>query len=145
MAQYIPKAAVVAVIENRIEICAKQREDMLNVQCYTLADDASARMAELNFIKDSLDTLEVKEVDLDEEIEKCLKQYHMIAVGKEEFEPIAKHFFELGLKIQKSEDKFARPDTDIKDAIKEFLEECGFNDLKEEVKDALKALKNNYG
>lgn len=50
-----------------------------------------------------LDTLEVKEVDLDEEIEKCLKQYHMIAVGKEEFEPIAKHFFEIGLKAQKGE------------------------------------------
>ena len=99
----IDKAAAVAVIENRIEICAKQREDMLNVQCYTLADDASARMAELNFIKDSFDTLEVKEVDLNEEIEKCLKKHSMLAVGKKDFTDIAKHFFELGLKAQKGE------------------------------------------
>jgi len=52
-----------------------------------------------------LDTLEVKEVDLDEEIEKCLKQYHMIAVGKEEFEPIAKHFFELGIAVSNKAQK----------------------------------------
>lgn len=29
----------------------------------------------------------------------------------------------------------------VKDTIKDSLEECGFNDLKEEIKDALKALK----
>ena len=29
----------------------------------------------------------------------------------------------------------------VKDTIKESLEECGFNDLKEEIKDVLKALK----
>lgn len=43
---------------------------------------------------------EAKEVDLDEEIEKCLKQHNMLAVGKKEFTNIAKHFFELGLKAQ---------------------------------------------
>ena len=59
----IDKAAVVAEIERRIESCAKQREDMLNVQCHALADDASARMGELNCIQDFLDTLEVKEAD----------------------------------------------------------------------------------
>ena len=60
----IDKDALVAEIEKRIESCAKQREDMLNVQCYTLADDASARMGELKCIQDFLDTLEVKEVKL---------------------------------------------------------------------------------
>lgn len=59
----IDKDALVAEIERRIESCAKQREDMFNVQCYTLADDASARMGELKCIQDFLDTLEVKEVD----------------------------------------------------------------------------------
>ncbi len=48
-----------------------------------------------------LDTIEVKEVDLDEEIERCLKQHSMLAVGKKDFTEIAKHFFELGLKTQK--------------------------------------------
>ena len=106
MAEYIDKDALVAEIKRRIESCAKQREDMLNVQCHTLADDASARMGELNCIQDFLDTLEVKEVDLNEEIEKCLKRHSMLAVGKKDFTDIAKHFFELGLKVkQESNDE----------------------------------------
>lgn len=31
----------------------------------------------------------------------------------------------------------------VKDTIKDSLEECGFNDLKEEIKDVLKALKKS--
>ena len=64
MTQYILKSALVLELERRIKRCAKQREDMLNVQCQTLADDASARMGELRCFQDFLDTLEVKEVDL---------------------------------------------------------------------------------
>lgn len=45
-----------------------------------------------------IDALEVKEVDLEKEVEKCLKQYKMLAVGKKDFTTIARHFFELGLK-----------------------------------------------
>ena len=44
-----------------------------------------------------INSQEVKEVDLNEEIEKCLKRYNMLAVGKKDFTDIAKHFFELGL------------------------------------------------
>ena len=54
----------------------------------------------LNEIWTLCDTLEVKEVDLNEEIEKCLKRYHMLAVGRKEFTDIAKHFYELGLKAK---------------------------------------------
>ncbi len=61
--EYIDKAAVMAEINRRIGNCARQREDMLSVQCYTLADDASARIGELNCIQDFIDTLEVKEID----------------------------------------------------------------------------------
>lgn len=52
-----------------------------------------------------LDTLEVKEVDLDEEIEKCLKRYNMLAVGKKDFTDIAKHFFELGMQVSNKAQK----------------------------------------
>ena len=38
------------------------------------------------------DTLEVKEVDLEQEIEKCLHRHNMLAVGKKDFTDIAKHF-----------------------------------------------------
>lgn len=47
--------------------------------------------------------IEVKKVDLESEVEKCLKKYKMLAVGKKDFTCIAKHFFELGLKAQKGE------------------------------------------
>ena len=63
MVYLIDKTALVAEIERRIESCAKQREDMLDVRCYTLADDASARMGELSRIQDFIDTLEAKEVN----------------------------------------------------------------------------------
>jgi hypothetical protein len=64
MTQYILKSALILELERRIKRCAKQREDMLNVHCYTLADDASARMGELRCFQDFLDTIEVKEMDL---------------------------------------------------------------------------------
>ena len=47
--------------------------------------------------------VEVKKVDLEKEIENCLKQHSMLAVGKKDFTDIAKHFYELGLKAQKGE------------------------------------------
>lgn len=55
----------------------------------------------LQEVQCEIDTLEVKEVDLNEEIEKCMKRHNMIAVGRKDFTDIAKHFFELGLKMQK--------------------------------------------
>ena len=88
----IDKSALVAEIERRIESCAKQREDMLNVQCHTLVDDASARMGELRCFQDFLDTLEVKEVDLKKEYMDFLK----CDDGRSMFET-AKHLFELGM------------------------------------------------
>lgn len=110
--ELIDKAAVVAEIERRIESCAKQREDMLNVQCHALADDASTRMGELNCIKDFLDTLEVKDVDLDRELD-FWRHNHFHGRRDKEANgeylervsqlALAKHFFKLGLKAQKVE------------------------------------------
>lgn len=132
---------------------------MFNAQCYTIANDMNERIGELNYIRDFLNTLEVKdmnmpaldngnmsverwkeaceaascqanyrkskgctetcddyfvdgvqwadehpkkvkEVDLEKEIDECMKQYHMIAVGRRDFSNIAKHFFELRLKAK---------------------------------------------
>ena len=42
-----------------------------------------------------------KVVNLEEEIEKCLKQYHMLALGKKDFTNIARYFFEIGVKAEK--------------------------------------------
>ena len=41
------------------------------------------------------------EVDLEKEVEKCIKQYNMLAVGKKDFTDISRHFYELGLNARK--------------------------------------------
>lgn len=93
MTQHIDKAALVAEIDRRIKGLKDCHAD--TITCY--AGEISGLKRLLSF----LDTLEVKEVDLEEEIGKCLKKYNMFAVGKRDFTDIAKHFFELGLKAQK--------------------------------------------
>lgn len=50
-------------------------------------------------------SIESKEVDLNEEIEKCLKKHSMLAVGKKDFADIAKHFFELGMTVSNKTQK----------------------------------------
>ena len=77
MTQYIDKAAALAEIDRRIESCTKQREDMLKAQCHTLADDASARMGELNCVKDFLNALEAKEIDLADSAKETIAQNYV--------------------------------------------------------------------
>ena len=104
MAQYINKDALIGEIEKRIESCAKQREDMLNAQCYTLADDASARMGELNCIQNFLNTLEIKEVDLETAFAASIDHFdEKNKCGRwpeSDLRDFAKHFFELGIKTK---------------------------------------------
>lgn len=113
MAHLIDKDRILAEIERRIESCAKQREDMLNVQCHTLADDASARMGELNCIQDFINNLEEEVVDLENIIKeeylkrRCYKgkENMLVILNEPQFNNIAKHFFELGIKARKEEVK----------------------------------------
>lgn len=50
-----------------------------------------------------IDTLEMKEVDLEKEIELVKGDYEQVDVAwNNDFDFIAKHFFELGLKAQKN-------------------------------------------
>lgn len=96
MEQYIKKSALVAEIENRIK--------SVNNDVKIGAIESLTISKTLNWFKSFLNTLEVKEVDLDKEIETCLKRHSMLVVGKKEFTDIAKHFFELGLQVaQKGE------------------------------------------
>ena len=94
MEQYISKSALVAEIKGRRESNAKERY--------------FGRLVEDNYFLDFLDTLEVKEVDLREEIDVYFQKnkngYNgLLICKKEDFSVIAKHFFELGLKAQKGE------------------------------------------
>lgn len=95
MAQYIDKAAVVAEIE-RYKHKADERLKMKN---RTLSEDMKDLALQnlcgnlLHFI----DTLEMKEVDLEKEID----IYYNFCPGSRDYIPIiAKHFFALGLKAK---------------------------------------------
>ena len=102
MAQYIDKDALVAEIEKRREYNAKERY--------------FGRLVEDNYFLDFINSLEVKEVDLEANIEDYINSHFtegcdggMISdwykvlggVHYNDLKEIAKHFFELGLKAQK--------------------------------------------
>ena len=100
MAQYISKDALVVEIERRIKRFREEKDSVSIVKTYTYK-------GLLSFI----DTLEVKEVDLEkylkEDIEDVFFDLNGVAVKGathyltvEDVKDIAKHFFELGLKAQ---------------------------------------------
>ena len=96
MTQYINKATVVAEIEKRI----KETESMQPKFDQFWAGQISAFKGILKI----LDILEVKEVDLEKEIELIKGDYEQVDVAwNNDFDFIARHFYELGLKTQKGE------------------------------------------
>ena len=98
MIQYIDKDALVAEIERRIKVNKECMLGLRNIDCY------QGKVDTLNGILSFLDTLEAKEVDLEEEIDKELdKEWYGEYINHEKFKKSAKHFFELGLKTQKGE------------------------------------------
>jgi hypothetical protein len=91
MTHLIDKDALVAEIERRRESNAKERY--------------FGRLEEDNYVLSFINTLEVKEVDLQSEIDRVWDNTsdNFSEDGWKEFEDIAKHFFELGIKAQKGE------------------------------------------
>jgi hypothetical protein len=113
MAKYIDKDALVAEIERRMKEITKEYQESKTIQ-YTLIGKINALENLLPFIN----TLEVKEVDLESLVkdfcyeydDRKEKWYELCPNGKKLlYNPtwanfamsIAKHFFELGLKTQK--------------------------------------------
>jgi hypothetical protein len=110
MEQYIPKSAVLAEIrkyKNNAEAYLKYHHNRNDKSVYAFEQEKLV-MCEL---LSSLDNLGAKEVDLEKEIkEEYLKhrQYGgkvnmLVILNEPQFNKIAKHFFELGLKAQKGE------------------------------------------
>ena len=99
MAQYIDKSALVAEIER---LKNTSLEYGYNTMQRILAD--SGKDISLRQLQNFIDTLEVKEVDLNKEIENYFNGFGKFpSVGIDDCIDIAKHFFELGLKAQKGE------------------------------------------
>ena len=99
MAKYIDKDAIVT----EIEIYKHKADERLKIKNRALLEDMKDLALQnlcgnlLNFIN----TLEVKEVDLDfeQELYKAFGQVKDFTLGMR----IAKHFYELGLKVKKEE------------------------------------------
>lgn len=107
MEQYIRKSAVVAEIERMLETITNDSEQ--DVRDRDLGAIYSAQLLVLRNLAKYLDTLEVKEVDLEKEIKDWWnthypsKNYTFEGYTGHYIEnftliEIAKHFFELGLK-----------------------------------------------
>ena len=78
----------------------EQSKDEFNKSLTRCAFNAAKN--ELFELKCFIDTIEVKEVDQDEEIENYFKGFGKFpSVGIDDCIDIAKHFFELGLKVHK--------------------------------------------
>ena len=103
MKHLIDKSALVAEIEKRKEEEVNYDE---NGGFASWADHN--HYSTLESIEDFLDTLEVKEVDLEKEINAYRDnemRFLSDEVGYDTLSAIAKHFFELGLKARKEEVK----------------------------------------
>lgn len=92
MEQYINKSALIAEIERRI----KERDFQMKSGCWI----SSTYMYE--DLLDFINTLEVKEVNLEKEAENFVQTGEFVK-NENPVLAIAKYFFELGLKIQKGE------------------------------------------
>lgn len=93
MASYIDKSAVMAEIKKKLD-----KHSKLHSFNYGAVKD-------LESLWNFLDTLEVKEVDLDKEIERFVKsdEFQKASGTIKVTNLLAKHFYELGLKTQKGE------------------------------------------
>lgn len=102
MAQYIDKSALVARIK-------KLKMDIGNI--FNEYDEGfwEGRTTAFNDVICELDTLEVKEVDLKEEVERFAKECGYKSAATIDFQ-FAKHFFELGLNARLTEKKISRKD-----------------------------------
>lgn len=99
MKKYIPLDAIVAEIERRLEAIANASSENNR----ELAAIQGAQQYELINLIQFINTLEVKEVDLDEEFDRYCDTLYLIDLENEPYAELfecAKHFFELGLNTQ---------------------------------------------
>ena len=93
MKQYIDKDALISKINHHLQFTPEHTNAFIE-------GEEHAYRTILSF----LDSLEVKEVDLEKEIELVKGDYEQVDVAwNNDFDFIANHFFELGLKVWKGQ------------------------------------------
>lgn len=103
MKQYIDKSALVAEIENEIN-----KIDLNSIGDWRYRLQREHDIEVMKNIISFINTLEVKEADLEKEIEEVKHNYKVddnrhTSICSADIEWIAKHFFEFGLKVQKGD------------------------------------------
>ena len=102
MAQYIDKSAVVAGIEDKINKYTKRGEES-DAKRDGYGMYWGGVISCLNELRSFLDTLKVKEVDLEKEVNSYMvneMKFLSDEVGYDTLSSIARHFYELGLKTK---------------------------------------------
>ena len=99
MTQYINKDTLVAEIE-RLKVEALQKKS----QCKRSGlEKIMHQIGTYNKILSLIDTLEVKEGDLEKEIQSWVEHNSVNGYYREDVYETAEHFFELGLNIRKED------------------------------------------
>lgn len=88
MRNYIDADKLLADIKQKISICEKQRSDAIEVECYNLADHASARIGELHVIQETIVSLQQEQPEVDYNIiplsEERMARYIAYCLGRED-------------------------------------------------------------
>lgn len=104
MAHLVEKDRIVAEIEKIISDETESIKSFEHGKNVSEVQRSNARIGILIHIRHLLDTLEVKEVDLEKEIDLVEDKYRGFeSLSRADVIDVAKHFFELGLKAQKGE------------------------------------------
>lgn len=94
MTHLIDKDALVEEIERRRDAALMRQQNLESIGQESVINEIVAN--ELNRIISLINIIEVKEVDLEKEFDKCCENY----IFDDECEVYtAKHFFELGIKV----------------------------------------------
>lgn len=132
MNQYISKSALVAETDRRLEELYSLLPDANKVENGTITVSEACNTGKytaLESFRKYIDTLEVKEVDLEEEMDRYFETMQVLEheyIFETTFQNIAKHFFELGLNTQHSSINIPN--------IDDLLEEEGIDPFSEEAK-----------
>jgi hypothetical protein len=107
----IDKDKVAAEIEERLHKYEKEYEELARYEIWGTAREIRPKIEELKNFRSFIDNIEVKEVNLEKEIDKIWNprfnlgwdEKSLLSMNHEGFTSIAKYFYELGLKAQKGE------------------------------------------
>ena len=129
MAQYLDKDALVAEIERRLDELYNLLPNASKVEngMITISEACNTgKYTALESFKGYIDTLEVKEVDLEKELDTMITPELKFHKALPSLFDVAKHFFELGLNTQHSSINIPN--------IDDILEESGIDPYSKEAK-----------